>query len=109
MEEIDVKLAINKKLASDETMTGEDKRLGAWFILPDGGSTGAKTISKERFANKVLKYLWDDAFKLSRDKFFAKDDKVDTLKYKTLDAVIDAFIKGDFEGIIEKSVLDEMK
>ena len=46
---------VNKKLANDETMTGEDKRLGAWFILPDGGSTGAKTISKERFANKVLK------------------------------------------------------
>lgn len=36
----------------------EDKRLGCWFVKAENGE-----ISKEIFANKILKYLWDDAFK----------------------------------------------
>ena len=43
----------------------EDKRLGCWFVKNKNG-----IISKEVFVNKVLKYLWDDAFKFSRSNIF---------------------------------------
>lgn len=60
---------INKIIAQEAVSTGlssmEDKRLGCWFVKNTGGE-----ISKELFANKVLKYLWDDAFKFSRPKVF---------------------------------------
>ena len=60
---------INKIIAQEAVSTGlssmEDKRLGCWFVKNIGGE-----ISKELFANKVLKYLWDDAFKFSRPKVF---------------------------------------
>ncbi len=65
--------AINKIIAKqDITVSSGDKRLGAWFIQPDKNNT----VSKERFMNKVLKYLWEDAFKFSRSEYF----KVDTLE-----------------------------
>ena len=74
---------VNEKLEEgDEIMSG-DKRLGAWFILPDSGEN---FVSKKRFANKVLKYLWDDAFKFNRSAFFNTDD------YRTLEDVIEKFV-----------------
>lgn len=69
-------------------MSSEDKRLGAWFIRPD--SADERTISKKRFANKVLKYLWDDAFKFDRNRLF------NIGKYKTLEQVIDYFMQPKF-------------
>ena len=39
----------------------------------------------ELFAEKVIKYLWDDAFKFSRAKLFNKD-------YKSLEEVVDQFV-----------------
>lgn len=61
--------AINKVIAKESVNTGlssmEDKRLGCWFVKNEDGK-----ISAELFANKVLKYLWDDAFKFSRSKIF---------------------------------------
>lgn len=61
--------AINKVIAKESVNTGlssmEDKRLGCWFVKNTDGK-----ISAELFANKVLKYLWDDAFKFSRSKIF---------------------------------------
>lgn len=79
--------AVNKLLTGGSSLTSEDKRLGAWFIK--------KTVTRELFANKVLKYLWDDAFKFNRDKLF------NTQKSETLEAVIDNFTKenGVMEGI----------
>ncbi|MBO7501433.1 MAG: AAA family ATPase [Fibrobacterales bacterium] len=69
--------AINNLIMDSAQASGlssmEDKRLGGWFILPD--KDGA--ISKEAFANKVLKYLWDDAFKFDRQAHF---DAVTTLE-----------------------------
>lgn len=51
----------------------EDKRLGVWFVSNVDG-----TIGKKVFAEKVLKYLWDDVFKFKRPQVFAKD--IDTLE-----------------------------
>ncbi len=42
----------------------EDRRLGCWFTINKG-----KKITRDDFSNKVLKYLWDDAFHLSKDVF----------------------------------------
>jgi len=70
----------------------EDKRLGGWFIIPKKASDAAEgakaTITSEAFAEKVLKYLWDDAFKFDRKSHFGD--------VKTLDDLIKNFKKDDF-------------
>lgn len=43
----------------------EDKRLGCWFVKAKD-----KEIKADDFANKVLKYLWDDAFKFYHQEIF---------------------------------------
>lgn len=48
----------------------EDKRLGCWFIKAENG-----VIEEKKFANKVLKYLWDDAFKFYHQEIFESDIK----------------------------------
>lgn len=45
----------------------EDKRLGVWFICNVNGE-----IPEKVFTEKVLKYLWDDAFKFKRPQIFAE-------------------------------------
>ena len=92
--------AINDEILRRNNVTSsEDKRLGAYFITASDlrvnrAETTAATNSKEwikarhdnaRFAEKVLKYLWDDAFK------FAHSETFDTKLYSSLDAVINAF------------------
>ena len=66
---------INKKIVS--TLKGlsstEDKRLGVWFVSNIDGK-----IEEKIFAEKVLKYLWDDVFKFKRPQIFA--DGIDTLE-----------------------------
>ncbi len=47
----------------------EDKRLGCWFVKAEI-KENESTISKEKFADKVLKYLWDDAFKFYHQEMF---------------------------------------
>lgn len=81
--------------------SSEDKRLGTYFIhLKDlvyddnadkvevDESTRLKAKrNNSRFCEKVLKYLWDDAFKFSREDIF----KVE--QYNSLEAVIKKFMK----------------
>lgn len=52
---------INKKILAPEIglVKAEDKCLGGWFIK--GKKNG--NIPKDEFAEKVLKYLWNDVFK----------------------------------------------
>ncbi len=61
----------------------EDKRLGVFFVKTDD------LESKEKFAHKVLRYLWDDVFKFDKDKLFNKN------KYHTLEEVIKGFVDED--------------
>lgn len=61
----------------------EDKQLGAYFVKEND----VKDI--QRFAEKVLLYLWDDVAKYDKSQLF------DTNKYKTLDKVIVGFVKGE--------------
>lgn len=66
----------------------EDKRLGAFFATE-------RELKADRFPEKVLKYLWDDAFRMDHSYVFSD-------KMKSLDAVINTFsqTKGDSLGVI---------
>lgn len=54
----DMVININLDMASSE-----DKRLGAYFAK-------CNELTDDKFPHKVLKYLWDDAFKMDRDSLF---------------------------------------
>jgi hypothetical protein len=83
---------VNKILANQDSVMGsEDKSLGAWFVK--------KGITKLHFANKVLKYLWDDAFKFDRAAFFSE-------KYNTLQEILDEFAERGFERILADTLQD---
>lgn len=68
----DLVIDVNVDIASSE-----DKRLGAYFIKK-------KELNIDRFPQKVLKYLWDDAFKMDKDSIFKSE-------YKSLEDVIIAY------------------
>lgn len=71
---------VNELLTEKSTMFGnsEDKCLGAYFAID------AELEDRQRFAEKVLKYLWDDAFKMEREIVFGKS-------FKSLSSVIESF------------------
>lgn len=92
--------AINDEILRRNNVTSsEDKRLGAYFITAadlvwheeeDQVEKGSKEWiiarhSNARFSEKVLKYLWDDAFK------FAHPETFDTKAYASLELVIETF------------------
>lgn len=57
---------------NEETGSSEDKRLGAYFAR-------LNELSKDKFPEKVLKYLWDDAFKMDRYAYFNETNVVGIL------------------------------
>ena len=70
--------------------SSEDKRLGTHFVSKEDllmGDGSERQIS--RFPEKVLKYLWDDAFK------FTKEDVFDLDKVKSLEDVIELFVSSE--------------
>ncbi|MCI6890551.1 MAG: AAA family ATPase [Treponema sp.] len=86
------------KMSEDAGLSSmEDKRLGCWFVkavkLGDD-----YIISKDLFAEKVLKYLWDDAFKFCREKVFNG--------YTNLESLTRDF-KGDKEFSVFKDLFSE--
>lgn len=58
--------AINELILDENknNLSSEDKRLGTHFIKEN------ELKSIEKFSEKILMYLWDDAFKFSRDTIF---------------------------------------
>lgn len=73
--------------------SSEDKRLGAYFVTEkdlrffttaDGITQEEADDKNHNFPEKVLKYLWDDAFKFTRDEVFKSD-------YDSLEKLIKAF------------------
>ena len=71
--------------------TNEDKQLGKYFINEDCLTNGEKPIDDcgpqaNRFAYKVLEYLWNDVCKIDKDAWF------DTNKYRTLEELIHGFM-----------------
>lgn len=62
-----------------------DKRLGCWFVkaIPNENDETKKYIITEKsFKHKILKYLWDDAFKFSREEVFEDADNFEALLEK---------------------------
>lgn len=90
---------INTKILAPETglRKAEDKCLGGWFIKGEKKTDEKgtvldeyKPIPKDEFAEKVLKYLWNDVFKRNTAEIiFAKD------KVTSLTSLIDAFESND--------------
>lgn len=92
---------INKKMHTANLGFGgtEDKSLGVYF------ATDNDLDDAERFAEKVLKYLWDDAFKLGRKELFNDCSQ-------GLSAVIEAYedAKGDpLKAVLVPEVYNEMQ
>ena len=86
------------KMSEDAGLSSmEDKRLGCWFVkaVKQGNDY---IISKDLFAEKVLKYLWDDAFKFCREKVFNG--------YTNLESLTRDF-KGDKEFSVFKNLFSE--
>ena len=101
---------INEKILLPQTavLKADDKCLGGWFITGEK-INGVDKIRKEDFAEKVLKYLWDDVFKRNKSgEIFVKDDKV-----KSLSDLIDAFETSvgfeSFEKIFKMNDVDKAK
>ncbi len=63
--------------------SAEDKRLGAYFVRSEDLKL-YEDRDNSNFAEKVLKYLWDDAFKFSRSSIFMDN-------YRTLEEVVKTF------------------
>ena len=86
----------------------EDKRLGGWFIVPkkpDEKEDSKAVITKQAFAEKVLKYLWDDAFKFDRNSHFNfnKDEE------PTLEKLIENFETEEFEIFVDPQIRELQK
>ncbi len=77
----------------ENNLSNEDHRLGAYFVheedLTDAG----------RFGEKVLMYLWNDAFKFDHDKVFKSE-------YRTLDSLITAFARTGFSIFNDEITFD---
>ena len=82
---------------SERNLGSEDKRLGAYFVQLN------ELKNKEYFSEKVLMYLWNDAFKYEHEKIFDS-------KYKTLDELLTAFKSIGFKvfapGVNFQSLID---
>lgn len=79
-------------------LSSEDKRLGAYFVTK--ADLEKEKDVENRFSEKVIKYLWDDAFKFSRDKLFEPS-------FRSLEQVIQYFVSNKGEerfGIFNSEV-----
>lgn len=72
---------------NNSMISSEDKRLGTHFVTMEELMEDDDKIKNRRFPEKVIKYLWDDAFKLSREEIFNE-------KYKSLEDLIKKFVEG---------------
>ena len=107
---------INKKISqfSKENNFSSmiDKRLGCWFVkaVPDKNDADGKyIITEDSFKNKILKYLWDDAFKFCHEDVFEDADNFEALleKVKIDNADFGVFKNVDFSA--EKSEKSELQ
>lgn len=75
----------------------EDKRLGAYFARKN-------ELSVNKFSEKVLKYLWNDVFKMEKD--FVFDEK-----FKSLESVIETYEESEtdkLESVLKHEVYLKM-
>lgn len=87
--------------ASVDLAGSEDKRLGAYFVR-------LNELCVKKFPEKVLKYLWDDAFKMDKGAVFDE-------KFKSLEMVIETYEQSESDKLqavlrmeVYKKMLDTM-
>ena len=91
---------INQKITElgENNLSNEDNRLGAYFVRE------ADLNDAERFGEKILMYLWNDAFKFDHDKVFKAE-------YRTLDELISGFVRVGFavfsDDIVFETIAEE--
>lgn len=101
----DFRMKINNQILNNSEIiyNAEDKRMGLFYI-DDECLTFEITEdveAREKFASKILKYLWADVFKDCRSKLF------DIEKSSYLERVIENFIEsGSFDLILNKEFID---
>lgn len=77
-------------------LSSEDNRLGAYFVKAN------ELNDSSVFAEKVLMYLWNDAFKYDREKVFKS-------QYKSLEQLIDGFEENAFDIFVDSFEFDNSK
>lgn len=90
---------VNETLVAYNSELGnsEDKQLGSYFVNKD-------ELTADKFPEKVLKYLWDDAFKMDHDIIFNTGIK------SIGDIVVEYNKPGDpLKKILKKEIYDKMK
>jgi hypothetical protein len=88
-----------------DTLSSEDKRLGAYFVRSVELDMPINLDDGLPFAEKVIKYLWDDVFKFNKSVLF-KDN------LNSLDKVLDFFEKHsgiERFDIFNNQILDRLK
>lgn len=88
----DMVLEINVDMVSSE-----DKRLGTYFIKK-------KELEANRFPEKVLKYLWDDAFKMDKAAVFNDNCK----SLEEVVATYEAATNDKLASVLKSSVYEKM-
>lgn len=97
---------LNKAIAqsSEGVSSSEDKRIGAYFVTAEEIKYKDGSSSRS-FAEKMIKYLWDDAFKYRREAVFAP-------YLSSLEDVIMKFVSssGDdrWRGIFHESLVAQL-
>ena len=87
---------INECISENSSgISSEDKRLGVFFVSKD------ELKDKTAFGEKVLMYLWDDAFKYSRDNLFRSD-------CRTLEDVLDKYEAEGFTAIFTDAINNKL-
>lgn len=88
----DMVIEINVDMASSE-----DKRLGTYFAKK-------KELEASRFPEKVLKYLWDDAFKMDKTAIFSENCK----SLEEVVATYEAATSDKLAAVLRLSVYEKM-
>lgn len=86
---------INEKITeiSETNLINEDNRLGAYFVSEED------LANPERFSEKVLMYLWNDAVKYDHDKMFKPE-------YQTFDELVKGFACAGFSVFSDDIVFE---
>ena len=86
---------INDKILEygEGNLSSEDNRLGAYFVKAN------ELNDSSVFAEKVLMYLWNDAFKYDREKVFKS-------QYKSLEQLINGFEENAFDVFVDSFEFD---
>ena len=84
---------INNFIEDSSDLQSEDKQLGVFFVSEDLLCEDVANVTdelKEKFAYKVLEYLWDDVAKFERDNWFNSN-------IKSLDKLVEEYVKSGIE------------